>query len=107
MPESIDNVPIKPVQPNRPEGPADAGKPSGAPGPADAKFADVLKEALGEVNEMQIDAEKAVEDLLTGKRDDVSRVLLAVQKADLAFETMMQIRNKLLEAYQEIMRMRT
>ena len=104
MPESIDNVPIRPVQPGRTEGPQG---PKSGPGSSDVKFGEVLKQALGEVNEMQIDTEKAVEDLLTGKRDDVSRVLLAVQKADLAFETMMQIRNKLLEAYQEIMRMRT
>ena len=104
MPESIDNVPIRPVQPGQPQGPQ---APKGGAGPSDVKFGEVLKQALGEVNEMQLDTEKAVEDLLTGKRDDVSRVLLAVQKADLAFETMMQIRNKLLEAYQEIMRMRT
>ncbi|HHN46743.1 MAG TPA: flagellar hook-basal body complex protein FliE [Planctomycetes bacterium] len=70
-------------------------------------FGEFLKDALGEVNSLQVDAEHAVEDLASGRTEDIARVMLAVAKADLAFETMMQIRNKLLEAYQEIMRMNT
>lgn len=105
MPEGIENVPIRPTGPAQPQPPQVPQSPQGAP--PDKAFGEVLKQALGEVNRMQVDAESAVEDLLTGKRDDVARVMVALQKADLAFETMMQIRNKLLDAYQEIMRMRT
>ena len=106
MPEGTQNVPLRPLEPGRP---TPSRPPEAAPGarPPEKPFSQVLREALGEVNRMQLDAERAVEDLMAGRRDDVARVMLAVQKADLAFETMMQIRNKLLEAYQEIMRMRT
>lgn len=104
MPEAIDPLMPAPVEPARPEAPR---QPQSAGLPAEKPFAEFLKDAVGEVNKVQVDAERAIEDLLSGKRDDMARVMLAVQKADLAFETMMQIRNKLLDAYQEIMRMRT
>ncbi|MBN1809631.1 MAG: flagellar hook-basal body complex protein FliE [Planctomycetes bacterium] len=91
------------VEPTRPESPSAAK----GPGSADKNFGAYLKEALGEVNDLQIDADSAIEDLAAGRTEDISRVMLAVAKADLAFETMMQIRNKLLDAYQEIMRMNT
>ena len=70
-------------------------------------FGDLLKEQIGKVNEMQLDADRAIEDLATGRTDNVAEVMTAVQKADLAFKTMMQIRNKLLNAYREISRMQT
>jgi flagellar hook-basal body complex protein FliE len=77
---------------------------AGAP-PA-GRFADVLKKSLDEVNQLQLDAEKAVNALATGKTDNVAEVMTAVQKADLAFKTMLQIRNKLLDAYNEVRQMR-
>ena len=70
-------------------------------------FGDLLKEQMGKVNEMQMDADRAIEDLAVGRTDNVAEVMTAVQKADLAFKTMMQIRNKLLSAYREISRMQT
>jgi len=108
MVEGIDPILSRPagpggVEPIRP----DITSPAKSPGGVDKGFGDFLKEALGEVNKMQIDAEHAVEDLASGRTEDISRVMLAVAKADLAFETMMQIRNKLLDAYQEMMRMNT
>lgn len=108
MPDRIEGVTPRPsgpagIEPVRSEG---VSQPKGPAEPGKA-FSDFLKDALGEVNKMQVEAEHAVEDLASGKTEDMARVMLAVAKADLAFETMMQIRNKLLDAYQEMMRMNT
>ena len=79
-----------------------------APGPADSgpSFKDVLMENIKKVNELQQDAEHAIEDLASGRRDDVAGVLIAKQKADLAFQMLQQVRNKLVDAYEEIKQMR-
>lgn len=67
-----------------------------------SSFADVLKKSIGEVSKLQQDATAAVEDLATGKRNDMSNVMSAVEKADMAFKTLLAIRAKLMEAYEEI-----
>ncbi len=68
-------------------------------------FADVLKESLAEVNRMQMDAEEALKALATGKEQDIQKVMVTLQKADVSLKLLMEVRNKALEAYQEIMRM--
>lgn len=65
-------------------------------------FKDFLLDSIKEVNQMQVDADHAVETLMTGGDADPAEVLTAVQKADLAFRMMMQMRNKLLEVYQQV-----
>jgi flagellar hook-basal body complex protein FliE len=65
-------------------------------------FAHLMLESIGQVNEMQMNAEQAVEQLFTGGEANTAEVLTAVQKADLSFKLMLQIRNKLVQAYQEI-----
>ena len=67
-----------------------------------SSFADVLKDQIGEVSRMQQDASQAVQDLATGKSDDVSGVMTAMEKSDMAFKTLLSIRAKLMEAYDEI-----
>ena len=69
-------------------------------------FKDVLMKSLEEVDRLQKDADRAFQGLATGKTQDVTEVLSAVQKADLAFKTLMQIRNKLIDAYDELRQMR-
>ena len=69
-------------------------------------FKDVLTREIGRVNEMQLAADQAIEDLATGKAENLAEVMTAVEKADLAFKTLMQIRNKLVEAFEELNRMR-
>lgn len=69
-------------------------------------FKDVLLKNLEEVNRLQQDATQAVEDLQTGKRQDLESVLIATQKADLAFRTLQAVRNQVLKAYDEIQQMR-
>jgi flagellar hook-basal body complex protein FliE len=69
-------------------------------------FKDFMMEAIDRVNTMQKDADKAVETLFTGGDVSAAEVLTAVQKTDLTFRMMMQIRNKLVQAYQEIKEIR-
>jgi flagellar hook-basal body complex protein FliE len=65
-------------------------------------FADTLKASVDEVSRMQQDASKAVDDIASGKTDDVNHVMTAVEKSDLAFKTLLAIRSKLMDAYEEI-----
>jgi len=74
--------------------------------PADASFKDFLLKSIEEVNSMQQAADCAVEQLATGGDVTPAEVLTAVQKADIAFRMMMQIRNKMVQAYQEIQNLR-
>ena len=69
-------------------------------------FKEFLLDSLDHVNSMQQDANHAVEQLATGEDVNAAEVLTAVQKADLSFRMMMQIRNKLVQAYQEIKEIR-
>jgi len=71
------------------------------PAPA-TSFKDMLVDSIGQVNTMQLDADKAVEQMFTGGDVNPAEVLTAVQKADLAFRLTMQIRNKLMDVYQEV-----
>src|SRR5262245_39194552 len=65
-------------------------------------FRNVLLEALDQVNTLQGQANEAVEQLVTGGDVNPAEVLTWLQKADLSFKLMLQIRNKLVQAYQEI-----
>jgi flagellar hook-basal body complex protein FliE len=68
-------------------------------------FADTLRGALDEMGELSSQAETKVAGVLTGTGTDVHSALIAVEKADLSFQLMMQVRNKIVSAYQEISRM--
>lgn len=68
-------------------------------------FGDVLKEAIAEVNRLQSEADKAAKDLAIGRAENIHDVMIAMEKASVSFRMMMQVRNKVIEAYQEIMRM--
>src|SRR4051812_1124226 len=76
--------------------------PARAAGGGGASFADALKNSIDEVSRLQQDASKAVEDLATGKSENVTGVMTAIEKSDLAFKTLLAIRAKLMEAYEEI-----
>jgi len=66
---------------------------------------DSLKNAIGKANDVQMQANQAVDALVTGQTQDVHGTMVALQQADVSFQLMMQIRNKLLTAYEEIQRM--
>ena len=76
--------------------------PNVGPSTGASSFADLLKNSIDEVSNLQQDASKAVEDLATGKSEDVTGVMTAVEKSDLAFKTLLAIRAKLMDAYDEI-----
>jgi flagellar hook-basal body complex protein FliE len=72
---------------------------------AAVSFSQALREALGEVNRLQVEADQAARKLVTGEIKDLSEVTVAAEKANLALQLTIQVRNKAIEAYQEIMRM--
>jgi flagellar hook-basal body complex protein FliE len=70
-----------------------------------ASFGDVLKSAISTANDLQKQSDHEIQKLMTGETQDLHTTMIAVQKADLSFQMMMQVRNKIVQAYQEIMRM--
>lgn len=68
-------------------------------------FADDLKKAINTVNEYQIKADEAMTDLAVGRHHRIHETMMAVQEAELSLKMLLQVRNKALEAYREIMRM--
>ena len=81
-----------------------------APGPAkpavvQKQFAAFLKEALNNVNDAQIQADALTEKLVRGENVQLHDVMIAAQKASIALQLTLEIRNKAIEAYQEMMRM--
>lgn len=68
-------------------------------------FSDYFKEALYRTNELLIDADSIADDFAAGRTDNIHQVMLAAEKANIALQFTMQIRNKLLDVYNEIMRM--
>jgi flagellar hook-basal body complex protein FliE len=98
----ISNVsPIARPQPLR-QGDGQLGQ-AGAGAP---DFRQVLKQQIQQVNELQSDASAAIEDLAAGRRDDLEGVILATQKADIAFKMLLQVRNKVMEALEEVKQIR-
>ena len=75
------------------------------PAPGAKSFKDVLTEAVSEVQRLQTEADATIKQLVAGEIKDVSQAMVAVEKADVAFQTMMAVRNKMVAAYEEIMRM--
>jgi flagellar hook-basal body complex protein FliE len=94
---------INPVGPGQIAG-IGAGQSSAKAGGPD--FKDFLIKSISEVNDMQLAAERAISDLSIGKTENVTEVMAAVEKADLAFKNLMAIRNKIIDAYREIQQLR-
>jgi flagellar hook-basal body complex protein FliE len=70
-------------------------------------FGNMLARSLEEVNRLQITADEAIEDLEAGKQKNIHETMIAMEKADVAFQLLMQVRNKIISAYETIMRMQT
>jgi flagellar hook-basal body complex protein FliE len=85
-----------------PEGAAKSGETEKGSG---SSFATVLKDSLSEVNKMQQKADAAVTALASGEKVSLHETMIAMEQADVSFRMMMQVRNKIVEAYQEILRM--
>ena len=94
-----DSTPLQPRPVPAPRGPE-------AEQASSASFKKVLMDNIEQVNQLQQDAQMAIEDLVAGRREDLDAVLIAKQKADIAFQTLLQVRNKLMDAYEEVKQMR-
>lgn len=68
-------------------------------------FSDALHNAIADVDRLQHEADKSVMKAQTGNTGSLHEAIIALEKADISFRTMLQVRNKIIEAYQEIMRM--
>jgi flagellar hook-basal body complex protein FliE len=83
---------------------ASAGSATATTGASGGGFGATLRQAIEHVNQLEQDAGAEIRSLLTGETEDWHRALLAVQKAEMAFQMFTGVRNKVVEAYQEIMR---
>lgn len=68
-------------------------------------FKDTINNYVSEVNDLQVKAGESIENFATGKVENVHEVMIAMSKAEVSFKFMMETRNKLVDAYKEIMRM--
>lgn len=68
-------------------------------------FGEIFAEAVGRVEDFRVNAEQTVERFLSGEQEEVHSVAMATQRAELAFELFLQVKNKAVQAYQEVMRM--
>jgi flagellar hook-basal body complex protein FliE len=87
----------------------DLGSGAGSAGRAGAsgqpEFMDTLRNAMDQVGQLQGEADGRVAQLLTGNGQDVHSAMIAVEKANLAFQMMVQVRNKIVQAYQQVTNM--
>ncbi|MGE5239132.1 MAG: flagellar hook-basal body complex protein FliE [Chloroflexota bacterium] len=79
----------------------DVGKPGS--GKAAGGFRDIMEDALGQLTRIQNEADQAVKDVASGC--DITQAIIAMQKAEMSFQLMVEMRNRLLSAYDEISRM--
>ena len=77
----------------------------GATGVKETGFGDLLKQTIDKVDEKQKSANVMVERAISGQEQDLHRVMIAQEEASITFELLMEVRNKLLNAYQQIMQM--
>lgn len=97
---------VGPVGPGKVEiDPTQMRSASAKPSAEGASFKDILASTIGEVQRLQTEADTAIKQLVAGEIKDVTEAMVAVEKADVSFQTMMAVRNKIVAAYEEIMRM--
>ena len=72
----------------------------------DSSFDNILTKSLKEVNSAQNEANSAVESLVAGRTENIHETMIQMQKASISFQMMMEVRNKLVDAYNEIIKMR-
>ena len=94
-----------PISPIRAVPLPEMAAPSSGPSSGAGDFQSVLANAIGGVERLRADAGKTVERFLAGDGEEVHTVALATQRAELAFETFLQVRNKVVSAYQAVMQM--
>ncbi len=104
MPDPLSIQGISAAQPVNPA--AKTAAAGGAASPDGPSFESCLLDSLDQVNRLQQEANQGVEKVVTGQTDNIAEVFSAVRKADVAFSMLMEMRNKLVEAYREVQQMR-
>lgn len=100
MPAIQPIVPLDAFTPPPALAPTGAAKPTG-----ESAFTRVVREFIEDVNHDQLQADVAVERLVTGQTDNIHEVMLQLSQADLTFRMALEVRNRMIEAYQEVSRM--
>lgn len=90
---------------NREIDPRQLRTPSPRPQEPTASFQDVLSDTVGEVQRLQNEADQSIRQLVSGEVTDVTEAMVAIERADVSFQSMMAVRNKIVQAYEEVMRM--
>jgi flagellar hook-basal body complex protein FliE len=98
---------VRSVLPNLPGGPLPLEGPGAAPGakPAFLNAVEAAAKYVSKVDDLQQASDASIQDLLTGKNNDITAVVSAVAKADVSFKVLVGVRNKLIEAYKQTMNM--
>lgn len=76
-----------------------------APGAAVSAFSEALADAVSRVNAFHSQADSAVQGFLSGQNEDLHKIAVATQQAELSFDLFLQVKNRVVQAYQEVMRM--
>jgi len=71
----------------------------------DKSFGEIIKSSIADVNKLQKDSDNAVQNLVTGKETDIHKTMIMMEKSEISFQLMMAVRNKIITAYETIMRM--
>ena len=102
----MDGLSLSTVRPTSPlESRAEAPQSGGVSSGSATSFSETLKDAIQSVNQLQKDADTKVQNLATGKSENLHETMIATEKADIALRLMVQVRNKIIDAYQEVMKM--
>jgi flagellar hook-basal body complex protein FliE len=97
---------MDPIQPIRLDGPLAAGRATSAPATGGAGFAQAMGNALEQVSSMQSESDRLAKEVqLDNPNVSLEESVLATQKASIAFQAVVQVRNRLVQAYQDIMNM--
>jgi len=100
----VDPISPERLAPLRPVATPGAVPPDREAAPAD--FATQLRAQLEQVNRMQAEADEGIQNLIAGRNDNITEVLTSARKAEVAFSLLMEIRNKLVDAYTELKQLR-
>ena len=98
----MNDLTIPKIETLLPQAPEQKKTSSDTSGPS---FDEFVTRSLGDVNRQMLAADQAIDDLATGRNKDIHNTMIAMKKAEISFELVMQIRNKLMTAYDEIRRM--
>jgi len=94
-----------PITPLRPPLAVPTITPSGPTSGSGGAFQNILSDAMNRVEQFQQNSQSSIDKFLSGEDEEVHKVALATQQTELAFDLFLQVRNKVISAYQEVMRM--